>query len=109
MYMYIDYNGYFYPKVLYSTKKLKFPDEDGNNLSTILLEGTGYNKTKYLNKIYKDCIFWSPSGKDFDYTSSEIYEWLLNKTNINYKGKNHIIIEKNTYNYNINNNTLEDD
>lgn len=100
MYMYIDYNGYYYPKVLYSTQKLTFPDKDGNSLSVILLEGTGYNRTKYLDQIYTDCKFWYPLDRDFNYTPLEVYEWLLNKHSIKYKGKNHIIIEK------YNNNTL---
>ena len=92
MYMYIDYNGYYYPKVLYSLRELTFPDHLGNSLSSILLKGTSYDKSG-LDPLYQDCKFFSSSDHYFNYTPEEVYQYLLTQTEVKYRGKTYQIKE----------------
>ena len=85
VYMYIDYDGYFYPKALISFKQLKFPDELGNSLSSILLNNTGFHGK---SEEYKNCIILQASNKNgwFKYVPYDIYLYLKNFTYYKHKG-----------------------
>lgn len=73
--MYIDYDRYFYPKVLFSFDELKFPDQFGNSLSIILLQLTSYYKNEYIkeNPQYKNCKVWS-----YDFIKNNIHKYSNN-------------------------------
>jgi hypothetical protein len=95
--MYIDYDGYFYPKVLFSLNELQFPDENGNSLTIILLNITGSDGFKYYQN-YIDCKVLNFSGEKY-YNQKEIYDWLCTFTYVKHNNKIYDI--KNIYtNYN---------
>ena len=82
MYMYIDYDGYYYPKAIFSHIQLQFPDNLGNSLRVILLELTGPHKNQLLNDpdfiIYKNCKIWCCYNNIIkQYTHEEMYNYLL--------------------------------
>lgn len=89
IYMYIDYNGYFYPKVLFSFEQFEFE----NSLSSILLNNTGfYGKEEK----YKNCIIWEATNKNkwFEYSPEEVFQYLNTLSTFKYKGKYYDIIHK---------------
>ena len=92
--MYIDYNGYNYPKALFSQIKLTFPDELGNPLSSILLHKTSYRGGNREGE--DNCIYWCMNkSKLFKYDTEEIFNWLTTWTYIKDKKGNILpIIEK---------------